>query len=109
MSESGTASHLFVVSNRVPVASDWREEFERRFRERAGRIDQQPGFVRMEIHRPADDDSPYVVQTVWRDEASFRGWVGSDDFKAAHANPLPREAFDGESRMETHEVVIRSG
>ncbi len=99
-------STLYVVSNRVPVAAGWREEFERRFRERAGQIDRQPGFVRMEIHRPADDDSPYVVHTVWRDEASFRSWVGSDDFKAAHANPMPKEAFDGESRMERHEVVI---
>lgn len=104
MSESGTP--MFVVSNRVPVAPDWRAEFERRFRERAGQIDRQPGFVRMEIHRPADDEAPYVVQTVWRDEASFRNWVGSDDFKAAHANPMPKEAFDGESRMERHEVII---
>lgn len=97
---------MFVVSNRVPVAAGWREEFERRFRERAGQIDRQPGFLRMEIHRPADDDSPYVVQTVWQDEASFRDWVGSDDFKAAHANPMPKEAFAGESRMEKHEVII---
>lgn len=97
---------MFVVTNRVPVAPDWREAFEQRFRQRAGQIDKQPGFVRMEIHRPADEDSPYVVQTTWRDEASFRDWVGSEDFKAAHANPLPGEAFNGESRMERHEVII---
>jgi len=100
---------MYVVSNRVPVAAGWREEFERRFRERAGRIEQQPGFVRMEIHRPADDKSPYIVQTVWRDEASFQAWVGSDDFKTAHANPMPKEAFDGDSRMERHEVIITAG
>lgn len=101
-----TAAAMYIVSNRVPVAPDWRDEFEKRFRERAGQIDKQPGFVRMEIHRPADEESPYVVQTVWRDEASFRNWVGSDDFKAAHANPMPREAFDGDSRMERHELII---
>jgi len=100
---------MYVVSNRVAVAADWREEFERRFRERAGQIEQQPGFVRMEIHRPADDSSPYIVQTVWRDAASFQAWVGSDDFKTAHANPLPKEAFDADSRMERHEVIITTG
>jgi len=99
---------VFVVSNRVPVAADWRETFEARFRERAGRMDEQPGFVGMEIQRPADVDSPYVVRTVWRDEASFRAWVGSKDFRAAHANPLPEQAFDGESRMERHEIIIES-
>lgn len=103
---SETPTDLYVVSNRVPVAAEWRGEFEKRFRRRAGQIDKQPGFVRMEVHRPADDDSPYVVQTVWRDEASFRNWVGSEDFKAAHANPLPGDAFDGESRMERHEIII---
>jgi len=100
--------NAFCVSNRVPVAPAWRGEFERRFRERAGQIDRQPGFLRMEILRPADDDSPYVVQTVWRDEASFRDWVGSDDFKAAHADPMPKEAFTDGSRMERHTIIIES-
>lgn len=108
MAEPEATSVFFVVSNRVQVATDWREEFEARFRRRAGQIDTQPGFVRMEIHRPVDDDSPYVVQTVWRDEASFRNWVGSEDFKAAHANPLPKDAFNGESRMERHTLIIAS-
>jgi len=97
---------MYVVSNRVPVVPEWQAEFEERFRHRAGQVEQQPGFVRMEVMRPQSDGTPYVVQTVWQDRAAFEAWVKSDDFKAAHANPLPRDAFDGEGRLEAFEVII---
>jgi len=64
---------MFIVANRVPVASGWEETFEERFRQRAGQIDKQPGFVSMQILKPQRDDSPYVVLTTWQDKASFDG------------------------------------
>lgn len=100
---------MFVVANRVPVAPEWAEAFEERFRNRAGQIEQQPGFVRMQVLRPVGEGAPYVVLTVWESEAAFRGWIGSEDFKRAHANPLPKEAFSGEGAIEQHEVIIAAG
>ena len=97
---------MYVVANRVRVAPGWGEQFEERFRQRAGQVDRQPGFVRMQILRPADEKSPYVVLTTWESEAAFNNWVGSEDFKMAHRNPLPKEAFAGEGALERHEVVI---
>lgn len=97
---------MYIVANRVPVAAGWRDEFEARFRARAGQIDKQPGFVSMQVLRPADDDSPYVVLTTWRDQAAFDAWVGSPDFRQAHSNPLPKEAYTGDGRLERHEIVV---
>ena len=97
---------MYVVTNRVPVALDWREKFEERFRNRAGQVEKQTGFVRMEIMRPEDEQSPYLVMTVWDNEQAFRNWVGSEDFKIAHQNPLPKEAYNGEGQMEQHTIVI---
>jgi len=97
---------MYIVANRVPVAWSWREPFEERFRTRAGQIDQQPGFVRLQVLRPADAESPYVVLTTWRDQAAFEAWVGSEDFRLAHQHPLPTEAYTGEGRLEQHEEVI---
>lgn len=97
---------MFIVANRVPVAEAYREMFEERFRARAGQIEKQPGFVRMQVLQPAAPQVPYVVLTSWRDRASFDAWVGSEDFRAAHANPMPKEAFDGEGGIEMHEVII---
>lgn len=97
---------MYVVTNRVPVAPDWREKFEERFRNRAGQVEKQAGFLRMEIMRPESDDSPYLVMTVWESEQAFLQWVDSEDFKAAHQNPLPKEAYNGEGKMERHSIVI---
>ena len=97
---------MYVVANRVPVQPDWREEFETGFRARVGKIDKVPGFVSMQVMRPADEDSPYVILTTWRNKEAFDGWVGSDDFREAHSNPMPQEAYSGEGRLERHEVVV---
>jgi len=97
---------MFIVANRVPIASGFEETFEERFRQRAGQIDKQAGFVRMQILRPESNDSPYVVLTTWQDKASFEAWVGSEDFKLSHSNPMPKEAFSGEGKLEMHEVII---
>jgi len=97
---------MFIVANRIPVATKWHDEFENRFRHRAGEINKQAGFVSMQILKPVGDDAPYIVQTTWQDENAFNSWVGSDDFKQAHQNPLPKEAFTGKPQMEKHRVVI---
>jgi heme-degrading monooxygenase HmoA len=99
---------MFTVLNRVPVAEGWEETFEERFRRRAGQIDKQPGFLHMQVLKPHSDDSPYVVLTSWRDKSAFDAWVGSDDFKLAHSNPLPAEAFAGQGKLEMYEVIVAS-
>ena len=97
---------MYIVSNRVPVAEDWRARFEQRFLERAGQVEQQPGFVRMDVMRPDTEGAPYVVETRWQDRAAFEAWLKSDDFKAAHQNPLPKDAYNGEGRLEAFEAII---
>ena len=97
---------MYIVSNRVSVAKGWEAEFEERFRKRAGQIEKQVGFVRMQILKPDAEDLPYVVLTTWENKAAFQGWIGSEDFKLAHQNPMPAEAFSGKSAMEKFEVII---
>lgn len=97
---------MYVVTNRVPVAAGYQDMFEERFRNRAGQIDKQPGFVRMQVLKPDMPDTPFLVQTTWRDKASFEAWLKSEDFRTAHSNPMPREAFNGEGRIEMFEVII---
>ena len=99
---------MYIVTNRIPVAEGFEEMFEQRFRNRAGQIDKQAGFVRMQVLKPDTPETPYLVQTSWRDKAAFEAWVGSDDFKTAHSNPMPKEAFSGEGKIEMFEVMIEA-
>ena len=97
---------MHIVTNRVFVGSDWEQEFEARFRSRAGQIDKQPGFLRMLILKPLANGLPYVVHTEWENQDAFQKWVASEDFKLAHKNPLPQEAFTQDGSLEQHQVII---
>jgi heme-degrading monooxygenase HmoA len=94
------------VTIRVPVAAGREQQFEERFRQRAGQVEQQPGLVRIHVLEARQPDTPYAVVTTRRDRAAFEAWLGSEDFKAAHRNPLPKEAWAGEGRIEALEVII---
>ena len=83
---------MIVVSNRIQVAKGHEQEFEKRFEGRARLVETMPGFVRLEIHRPIKSDY-YCVVTHWQDEASFRAWTDSAEFKEAH-NSRPRRSKD---------------
>ncbi|ABE59835.1 MULTISPECIES: antibiotic biosynthesis monooxygenase family protein [Chromohalobacter] len=95
----------FVVINRVYVNPGYEAEFERRFQRRASQVDRQPGFRAMRVLRPQGNQAPYLVETEWDSQEAFRAWVGSDDFKQAHADPMPSEAFGEGGGLEQFEVV----
>ena len=105
---------MIVVSNRIPVAAGQEAAFEERFRNRAGLIENHPGFVRLEILRPTSVKmhggemgvSPfYVVLTYWRSKADFLRWTESEDFRKAHADRPPKEMFAGPNVFEMHEII----
>ena len=98
----------YVVANRVFVKQQYTREFEQRFKNRAGQINQQPGFVLMEVLKPHSEETPYVVLTHWQSEQAFQNWVGSEDFKLAHQNPMNKDAFLEGGGIEQYEVVISS-
>ncbi len=99
---------MITVANRVFVSEAFAEEFEQRFRQRMekGSLQQQDGFIRLQIQKPLTDACPYVVHTCWESREAFNAWVKSDDFAEAHRNPLPEEAFTQKGGMEIHEVVV---
>ncbi|MEM9189816.1 MAG: antibiotic biosynthesis monooxygenase [Myxococcota bacterium] len=112
---------MIVVTNRIPVSPGWEEKFEDRFRKRVHLVDQAPGFIRNEIHRPQNvkfDGSAgtfvpdpekqgyYEVKTWWEKMEDFAAWVKSPSFAEAHANRPPKEMFAGPNVLEIHEVFL---
>jgi len=106
MSTRGTCA-VITVANRIYVNQEYAEAFEQRFRERAGLVDQMPGFISNQILRPVNEGDPYVVFTIWNSRQDFLNWVRSDAFVKGHAQSgsLPKEAFSRSNVLEMHEVV----
>ena len=70
--------------NAITVAADSGDELARRFANRAGAVDGQPGFEGFELMKPTDDRLTWLVVTRWKDEESFNAWVSSPAFGAGH-------------------------
>jgi heme oxygenase (mycobilin-producing) len=98
---------MITVANRIFVDAAYAEAFEARFRDRAGLVDQMPGFIANQVLRPVTDGDPYVVLTLWESRAHFEAWLRSEAFREGHARSgtLPREAFPKPNVLEVHEVI----
>ena len=109
-----------IVTNRIPVAEGHTLEFEERFRTRIHLVDQSPGFLRNEVHRPRpmkfvpdtgewvtnpEEEGYYEVKTWWRSMDDFINWTRSESFRIAHSNRPPKEMFRGASKLLIHEIV----
>ncbi len=94
--------------NRIPVNPDYAEQFEERFRNRAGQVDKMKGFVRNQVLRPDNADDPYIVLTYWESKVDFETWVNSEAFQQGHAKSgtLSPEAFRGRAELESFEVIL---
>lgn len=99
---------MFIVTNRLFIADDYADEVIDRFAARRSAMKLQPGFIRMQVQKPMGKEVPWLIHTQWQDHDSFKKWVQSTDFKEAHANPLPQDAFTAPGGLEQHLVVVDS-
>ena len=105
----------FVAVNFIACRDDYRPRFEELFATRAHAIDGMPGFVKMQVLKPASEGEPYLVVSEWKDETAFHAWTGSPEFLEGHRRAFSdlKEAKErGEespmsSRFVTYAVVAR--
>ncbi|UVI29845.1 antibiotic biosynthesis monooxygenase [Paenibacillus spongiae] len=107
---------MIIVMNTIKVKKGHGEEVAMRFQRSKG-VDQQPGFVRMEVlfTEGLEEYDELKVSTTWENKAAFEGWVNSDNFKQAHASrsgaggqsgaPQGESVMLG-SKMTTHRVLV---
>ncbi|WP_405154303.1 antibiotic biosynthesis monooxygenase family protein [Paenibacillus sp. FSL K6-0108] len=82
----------YAVLNNIPVTEDGRNDFEERFKNRARKVEDEPGFVGIRVLRPLKDDT-YVVLTLWQSEDHFKNWQQSQAYNNAHRNRSSSEGL----------------
>ena len=77
---------MFVAMNRFRVLPGAEADFEEVWRNRERRLDEMPGFIDFHLLRgpTRDGHTLYASHTTWRDEAAFRAWATSEQFRAVH-------------------------
>jgi len=102
---------MFVTMNRFTIDPNHWEDFENRFKQRAGLVDDEPGFIRNAVLRPSDDSSKqHIVMTLWESRKAFMAWTKSESFRKAHAKAgqTPKEWFVGPTTLEMFKAIIDS-
>jgi heme-degrading monooxygenase HmoA len=93
-----------VVINAVAVPSERREEFEARFRGRAGHVSKAEGFEAFELLRPTEGNR-YLVYTRWRSREDFDAWATSTYFQEGHRQHRDQGPVSTESEVWVLEVL----
>jgi len=83
----------FFVFNNISVSDEGRPVFEHRFQNRAGAIEDEPGFVAFRLLRPLDSDT-YIVMTQWTKSMFFDAWKNSTAYSKAHEKRDSRVGAD---------------
>ncbi|HMQ93911.1 MAG TPA: antibiotic biosynthesis monooxygenase [Amaricoccus sp.] len=100
---------MYVAMNRFRVTPGSETAFEELWRNRRSRLDEMEGFVEFNLLRGPSFDSHtlYASHTIWEDEASFRAWTTSPQFREAHRDAglnkplyLGHPEFEGFSSIE---------
>jgi len=96
---------VFVVTNRMIVAPENAEAFERTFsssmRENLAGV---AGLSRATLLRPEADGLPYVSTMEFDSKDDFLAWMRSDSFRASHAN-TDRNRLATQSAIEQHTLI----
>ncbi|MGI0052874.1 MAG: antibiotic biosynthesis monooxygenase [Thermoplasmata archaeon] len=74
----------WLLVNRISVESPKDAEvLVEAFRHRAGKVDQQPGFLGIEVLREVEGKE-VMISTRWQNRHDFEAWLSSPAFQTAH-------------------------
>jgi heme-degrading monooxygenase HmoA len=74
----------FVAISKFVIANDKTAGVKEAFRHRPHLVDDQPGFVRMEVFSPLDKPAEIWLVTYWTDAGSFKLWHHSHLYHESH-------------------------
>ena len=80
---------MYVSLARLRVAADRADDLVAAFRQRAHLVDDVDGFVDLEVWRSENDAGELIMVTRWRDRASFRAYMKSDEHDISHGRIPP--------------------
>jgi len=105
----------FVAINYINCTPGYTERFEELFGSRAHAIDTMPGFVDMQVLRPAAAGDAYLIVSFWENENAFKTWTSSPAFIEGHKrgfSDLAKAKAEGRpapmtSDFKTYEIIAR--
>lgn len=99
---------MFVFISHLTVPEADRTELERHFRERAGLVDDFPGFLYLQLLKPQAGEATHTFLTAWESREAFRRYMSSDEHAFSHSREPGEIMGRTEVRHEAFEVLMDS-
>lgn len=96
----------FVALSRFVIANGMAADVKEAFRLRPHLVDDEPGFVRLEVLSPMDSPAEIWLVTYWADADSLTRWHHSHRYQKAHSH-MPRglKLVPGEQQIRHFEHI----
>lgn len=99
---------MFVAMSRFAVLNGMESEVSQAFKKRPHLVDQEPGFIKMEVLSPVDKSNEFILLTYWDDEASWQAWHHSEAYKHSHKDiPDGLKLVSGSTALDFFHVISR--
>jgi len=96
---------MIVVLSRFTVANAMEREVKEAFRQRPHFVDQEPGFLGMEVMSPYENPAEIWLLTRWTDEQSYRSWHRGHQYQDSHKGiPKGLKLVSGCTNIQLFEV-----
>lgn len=96
----------YVALSRFEVRPGFEQQVTTAFQNRPHLVESAPGFVRLDVLRPAQQPTEFWLLTYWTDHASFETWHRGHGRKAAHhAMPEGLKLVPGSAELVGFEHV----
>jgi heme-degrading monooxygenase HmoA len=100
---------MYVSLSRLRIEPAEAPALVKAFRGRLGAVDRHPGFIDLQVWQSDRDPGELIMVSRWRDRASFRDYMRSEDHKRSHSR-IPAEldsaiSLERLDHLHTYEVV----
>jgi heme-degrading monooxygenase HmoA len=104
--DSAKSAAPFVSLSKFVIANEMTNEVKEAFRHRPHLVDEQPGFVHLDVFSPLDRPEEIWLVTHWIDAESFKLWHQSHLYRDSHRGiPKGLKLMPGETEIRHFEHI----
>jgi heme-degrading monooxygenase HmoA len=103
---------MIVVFTKFPIKAEHFEEYKTYIKGAVDKhnIKEQKGFVDMRLLSPqnlpmVEDNSQFIIESIWEDIKSFTDYTQSEAFKKAHEDKPPHDWFADRPEVKVYETI----
>ena len=104
--ESVDGNAMFVALSKFEIANEMDGAIKEAFQTRPHKVDDAPGFIRLDVLSPEEHPKEIWLLTYWNDRRSFEEWHKSHLYRESHSGiPKGLKLVPGSAKLQFFDYV----